>query len=316
VSQLRVSGKRVNSNSNNRKVSKSTIHKMLSNPVYYGDFLWKGQLCEGTHEPIVTKDLWDQAQDVLNSRQNKKSGYKKHKWAFQGLISCGRCGCAMTAEQKKGKYIYYHCTGHKGKCGEPYIREEEIDRQFGSALRSLEFDEEILQWVRTALQESHKDEQTYHSEQINLLQKEYQRFQFRIDAVYEDKLDGKIDSAMFDRMHEKYRNEQIEIRKSIQLHEQANKSYLYDGVRILELARNAYRLYIEQDMSEKRRLLQIVFSNCTWLDGRLTPVYRKPFDLLAKTNVAYQEGVEVSQENRDFRPIWLPGQDSNLQHTG
>lgn len=67
---------------NNRKVSKSTIHKMLSNPVYYGDFRWKGQLYEGIHEPIVTKDLWDQAQGVLNSRQNKKSGYKKHKPAY------------------------------------------------------------------------------------------------------------------------------------------------------------------------------------------------------------------------------------------
>jgi hypothetical protein len=162
----------------------------------------------------------------------------------------------MTAEMKKGRYIYYHCTGHKGNCGEPYVREEEIDKQFGLLLKSLEFDDEVIQWVRTALQESHKDEQTYHNEQTNLLQKENRRCQDRIDAVYEDKLDGKIDSALFDRMHEKYRNEQIEIRKSIELHEKANESYLYDGVRILELARNAYRLYIEQDMGEKRRLLQ------------------------------------------------------------
>ena len=74
--------------------------------------------------------------------------------------------------------------------------------------------------------------------------------------------------------------QQAAILKSIQLHQQANESYLYDGFRILELARNAFKLYIEQDMGEKRRLLQIVFSNCTWADGRLTFDYRKPFDLL------------------------------------
>ena len=299
-----------------RKVSKSTIHKMLTNPIYYGDFLWKGQLFEGSHEPIVTRDLWNQVQAVLDSRQNKKSGYRKHKWAFQGLISCGRCGCAMTAEIKKGRYIYYHCTGHKGKCGEPYVREQEIDRQYGLAVKNLEFDDEILEWVREALQESHRDEQTYHNEQIGFLQKEYQRFQDRIDAVYEDKLDGKIEDEMLDRLHEKYRKEQIEIRRSIELHEKANESYLYDGVRILELAKDAYRLYSEQDMGEKRRLLQIVFSNCTWADGKLTPTYRKPFDLLVKTNVVYQESVEAKGREQDFRPIWLPGQDSNLQHTG
>jgi len=95
--------------------------------------------------------------------------------------------------------------------------------------------------------------------------------------------------------------------RSIQLHQQANESYLYDGVRILELARNASKLYSEQEMGEKRRLLQIVFSNCTWADGKLTPDYRKPFDLLVKTNVDYQECVEASQEKLDFRPIWLPG---------
>jgi len=291
----------------NKKVGKSTIHKMLSNPVYYGGFLWKGQLYEGSHEPIVTKELWEQAQDVLTGRQSKKSGYRKHKWAFQGLVSCGRCGCAMTAEMKKGRYVYYHCTGHKGKCGEPYVREEEIDKQFGLLLKSLEFDDEVLQWVRTALQESHKDEQTYHNEQTNLLQKEYQRLQGRIDKMYDDKLDGLVSAEMFSRKHEEYRKEQADILRSIQLHQQANESYLYDGVRILELARNASKLYSEQEMGEKRRLLQIVFSNCTWADGKLTPDYRKPFDLLVKTNVDYQECVEASQEKLDFRPIWLPG---------
>ena len=134
--------------------------------------------------------------------------------------------------------------------------------------------------------------------------------------MYEDKLDGKIEDDMFDRMHEKYRKEQIEIRRSIELHEKANESYLYAGVRILELAKDAYRLYSEQDMGEKRCLLQIVFSNCTWADGKLTPTYRKPFDSLVITNVVYQESVEAKGREQDFCPIWLPGQDSNLQHTG
>ena len=44
-----------------------------------------------------------------------------------GLLTCGRpdCGCTMTAELKKGKYIYYRCTGFKGHCGNTYIRQEE-----------------------------------------------------------------------------------------------------------------------------------------------------------------------------------------------
>ncbi len=35
-------------------------------------------------------------------------------------------------------------------------------------------------------------------------------------------------------------------------------------------------------MAEKRRLLDFVFSNSTWAGGRLTPNYRKPFDLISE----------------------------------
>jgi site-specific DNA recombinase len=31
---------------------------------------------------------------------------------------------ALVGEKKKGKYVYYRCTGNKGKCPEPYAREE------------------------------------------------------------------------------------------------------------------------------------------------------------------------------------------------
>lgn len=34
------------------KIGKSTVHKILTNPIYYGDFEWAGKLCRGIHEPI------------------------------------------------------------------------------------------------------------------------------------------------------------------------------------------------------------------------------------------------------------------------
>jgi hypothetical protein len=38
------------------------------------------------------------------------------------------CGCALTAEIKKGRYVYSHCTGGRGACGNTYGREEELSR--------------------------------------------------------------------------------------------------------------------------------------------------------------------------------------------
>jgi len=60
-------------------------------------------------------------------------------------------------------------------------------------------------------------------------------------------------------------------------------------------------------MTEKRRLLNFVCSNSIWKDGKLIPNYRKPFDLLAVTNVAYQKEKATFPSKSDLLDIWLPG---------
>ena len=53
---------------------------------------------------------------------------------------------------------YYHCSGYKGKCVEPYVREEVFEQRFSEMLDRLTFDAEVLDWVRAALTHSHDDE--------------------------------------------------------------------------------------------------------------------------------------------------------------
>ena len=150
-----------------KKVPKSAVHKILKNPIYYGEFLWNGKRYRGIHEPLITKGLYDRVQDVMREKGRHRSHQQKHNWAFQGMLSCGHCGCAMVAEIKKKRYVYYHCTGNRGKCPEKWVREEEVARQFGNAISTIKIDEDVLDWVVTALKESHADEMNYHMEIIS-----------------------------------------------------------------------------------------------------------------------------------------------------
>ncbi|MFZ5452535.1 MAG: zinc ribbon domain-containing protein [Thermodesulfobacteriota bacterium] len=264
----------------------------------------------------MSKELFDRVQEVLVEKGRRRTRQQKHHWAFQGLVSCGHCGCALVGEVKKGRYIYYHCTGYRGKCPERYVREEELAEQFGEALRALKLDGEVLSWILTALKGSHKDEKRYHDEIIGNLQKQYSKLQDRLDAMYIDKLDGKIAQEFYDRKNEEWRREQAEILRKIEKHQNANTAYLEEGTRILELAQHAVILYEKQDMPKKRRLLNFVLSISTWKDGRLTPGYRKPFDLLAVTNLAYQKKKALSPAKDGLFDIWLPGTDSNRRPSG
>ena len=300
------------------KVPVSTVHTILRNRIYTGQFDWNGKRYEGKHEPLVTIDLWERVQGVMDGRNTKKPKRSKHNFAFSGLIACAKCGCSVVGEIKKQKYIYYHCTGYADKCqGEPascrrkHVREEILEKQFTDMLGRLHFDDEVLDWVRDALHASHADERREHEEAIKRLEAENKRLGDRINAMYVDKLDGRVDTAFFDKMSEEWREEQNRCLREIERHQHAEKSYMNEGIQLLELARNAQSLFERQDAREKRRLLNFVLSNCTWEDGEVVATFKQPFDLLAETATIAALSSSNGGGNPTKSEIWLGNLDSN-----
>lgn len=98
--------------------------------------------------------------------------------------------------------------------------------------------------------------------------------------MYVDKLDGRIDSATFDRLAETGRAEQWRLEDAIQEHTQ---TYFSEGAQLLELASRCQELFAMQPPEEKRRLLDYVLSNCSYREGTLIPTFQKPFDLPVQT---------------------------------
>ena len=190
-------------------VNAATIHAILHKRIYTGDFEWNGELYHGVHAPLVPLGMWEKVQEVLSGRyQGQATKSRKELFAYSGLIKCGHCGCSLVAELKKGKYVYYHCTGQRGKCPEKkYVREERLTEQFAAALDALVMDDEVVAWVAQGLRESLADEQEFHRQAVERLQASYTRIQERLDAMYADKLDGRIDAATFDRLACDWRDE-------------------------------------------------------------------------------------------------------------
>jgi DNA invertase Pin-like site-specific DNA recombinase len=258
----------------------ASVHRMLRNRMYTGEFDWKGKRYRGAYTPLITRELWEKVQAVLDRRHQGKHRKVKHDFAFSGLIVCGHCGCALVGEIKKGRYVYYHCTAYKGKCPEPYTREEVLSERFAALLKGLAFDEEILGWVKEALLQSHGDEKRFHEEAIGRLRTEYDRLQHRVDAMYVDKLDGRIDQDFFDQKSTEWRVEQTRLLRAIEEHQVADQDYLTEGVQLLELAGRAYELFRKQKPREQRRLLDFLVSNCIWKDQQLSVAFRQPFDMI------------------------------------
>ena len=125
-----------------KPLKREQIAFLLSNPFYVGRFRYAGEMYDGKHTPIVSKELLEKVQKVLKERSNKNRPPENNPQAYCGLLSCSECGCSITAEekmkvQKNGnthRYVYYHCTKKRGKCDGEFVREEVLDAELSDLL--------------------------------------------------------------------------------------------------------------------------------------------------------------------------------------
>ncbi len=125
-----------------RPLKREQIAFLLSNPFYAGRFRYAGEMYDGTHTPLVSRELFDRVQKVLKARSNANRPPENNPQAYCGLLACGECGCSITAEEKVKtqqngnihRYVYYHCTKKRGKCSGQFLREEALDAELSSLL--------------------------------------------------------------------------------------------------------------------------------------------------------------------------------------
>lgn len=123
------------------------LQVILGNPFYYGMVRWDKQIFKGTHEPLISADLFNRVQARLSENRSYMRPASKKYFAFKPFLKCGYCRSSITAEEQqgqrgKGHYIYYRCTYGKErdretkgrKCPQGYFREEKIDEMFAEAL--------------------------------------------------------------------------------------------------------------------------------------------------------------------------------------
>jgi len=271
-------------------VMRSSIAEMLKNPFYYGDFIWASRQYHGKHPPIISKELFDRVQSMISSKNRTRESV--HGFAYTGLLKCAECGCSITAEIKKDCYVYYHCTFDKGRCGGSYVREEELERQFGKIFKKFQFSGKVFNWTRDALRMSQKEKAEFHNKAIEGLHAQYLKLQNRIDQMYLDKLDGEVEEAFYIKHMKEWREDQKRLQRQIEAHQEADENYIEQGIRLIEIARNAYEFFQSKDKPNRAELIRFILPNSELRGGTVKPTFKPPFDIIWK----------LAQEARNYKP--------------
>jgi site-specific DNA recombinase len=134
----------------NHNLALGNIFRIIQNPFYYGTFEYpkkSGNWYQGKHEPIVTRELFEKANEQLKRDSIQR---QSHEFAFTKTMICGLCGSGISAEEKykllkngtTAKYIYYGCGRSKDRhCKNPYIREDELTEQLIQLLDQIDLNQ-------------------------------------------------------------------------------------------------------------------------------------------------------------------------------
>jgi site-specific DNA recombinase len=281
-----------------RRMMKGEIHRILGNPIYMGEFRWAGKLYPGSHEPLITRQQFEEVQSVLGRKPRAR--YPKQKHAFMGLLTCARCGCTITAERKKGKYTYYRCTGFHGRCGNAYIREEPLAELLGAVIKRVQIPAGLAEQIAQALRQGDRESEVKRQQATVGLERRRQAAQAKLDRGYDDYLEGKISAEFWARKSTDWEAELVGVARELGQAGSVSPPSAATGEKILELAKRAHSLYEAQDLPERRKLLDTVLSNCTLDRGTLCPTYTKPFDLLVQ---CAESGEWRGRRDSNSRPL-------------
>ncbi len=279
------------------QVVKSQIHKILSEPFYYGKLVWNGNLFEGKHDPLISKDLFDQVQAKMS--RGAIPYHNKGLTELRGKIFCGSCNKTVTWELQKGT-MYGGCKQCKAQLGKDkkYIHQEDLESDLLAHIASVApLSEKVIDVLNQALKESHSEEIGLHETQTRNINNQLERIRQRMKNMYLDKIDERISGDFYDEQVAQFAEEKEALLHSLKKLEADNTEYYRVGFMIHEIALRAREIYLNENASieERRMLLAYAFSNITVLAGNIKAEYTKPFAFLAEWMPRVNEVLELEK---------------------
>lgn len=205
---------------------RSTYHstgKKGSQPVPREEWI----VTKGTHEPIVTEELFDKVQEyfvrmkeehgqaaVYNSKSKKAS-------IFKGHLRCGECGQAMFLRNKHGHgkiTAWYYCALHENYnssyCVKKAAKKEDVE---DIALKLIRTQIKLFTDAREMIialnkRESSKTKHRIYSDQIRSVKKQIDKYMILKASLYEDFANGVLSQSDYISMGQEYARKADELR--------------------------------------------------------------------------------------------------------
>lgn len=220
--------------------SNTTIKQMIHNEVYIGNLVQgrSGTLSyksrkhivkaeddwirvEGTHEPLVSREIWDTVVSIDEKKVRKSPAVKTEGSIFSGLLFCADCGWKMRYHSDRRQYtdgrkvlIKSFLCGNYARSGRTACTIHSINetalteivlQDIREKARYAEHDQDLLisQIVQMKEQEKHSRVASYEQE-LKTTVARVRELEKLMQNLYEDKYTGVIPQPVFQTLMNKY----------------------------------------------------------------------------------------------------------------
>jgi DNA invertase Pin-like site-specific DNA recombinase len=261
----------------------NSLYKLFANPFYYGLIARKGEVHRGAHEPMITKDQFERVQ-VLLGRPTRPTRNRR-SFAFTGLIRCGGCGAAVTAEEKVNRYgthyTYYHCTHRRrhARCRQPAIRAEALEDQILATLRRLHLDPFHVEWAQEHIDRLESEERRVGAQARESLASARAGIERQLAQLTDLRIRGLLNDEEFSRKRRELIEQQMRLDEQLRGLPENGDSDQFS--QLMDFGRMASLRFQTGSIELKRAILSIIGSHPVLRDRKLEIRLEKPFEMVA-----------------------------------
>lgn len=230
----------------NHKWASETVRQIVRNEVYIGNMVqgktgtisYKNKKLiskpedewirvEGTHEAIISRDVWDTAQSIDRKRVRKNAASDGIRSIFTGLVYCADCGFKMRNHTEKftykdgtsGRYSSFICGNYarsgKSACTIHTIYENALEKIVLEDIRekarfAAHDPEQLAQHIVRLKDKESRSRLTSLEQELKTVKARLAELERLMQNLYEDKCTGSIPQSVFQTLMHRYESERAE----------------------------------------------------------------------------------------------------------
>ncbi len=303
------------------KLASQRISDILKNPFNCGIIshnLLDGQVVEGNHEKMVSKELFLRANAV---KQGNQGGYKimipNDGIPLKHFLICENCGKYMRGyKAKKNQQFYYKC-GTKGcACNR---NAEDLHEKFVAKLDDyiVNIDESKVPQLKSAMMDIYEKQNVNNIDAKMVFQSQLKEVNKKIERLEERFVNEELSREIFEKFHKKLKAEKDEIEQNLSKPENGASNPEKAIELAIHLASKLNTVWDCSDYLQKQKLQTLIFPDgmtynrktdqCRTL--RVNEAFlsiaelARVLDKMKTDNLDGESGLSVSVEPRGVEPL-------------